>query len=124
VLHVTHIARVDIAVHDRDEAIAFYTNTLGFTLVVDTPFGDNKRWVEVAPPSGGVSIALGEPSEVLHAGRLTGIVLRSTDARSDRAILKTAQADVGDLIGGSGDIPLLFFVSDPSGNQFMVMEEQ
>ena len=35
-LHVTHIVRVDIPVHDRDEAIAFYTEILGFTHVVES----------------------------------------------------------------------------------------
>ncbi|MFN8000079.1 MAG: VOC family protein [Acidobacteriota bacterium] len=43
-----HIALV---VRDYDEAIAFYTQTLNFTLVEDTyqPAQD-KRWVVVAPP--------------------------------------------------------------------------
>ena len=58
VLQITNIVRVDIPVRDRDEAIAFYTETLGFSLVVDNPFGDGKRWVEVAPPHGGVTVAL------------------------------------------------------------------
>lgn len=37
-------------VHDYDEAIAFYTHQLGFTLVEDTDLGAGKRWVVVAPP--------------------------------------------------------------------------
>jgi Glyoxalase/Bleomycin resistance protein/Dioxygenase superfamily len=102
VLKLTHIARVDIPVRDRDEAIAFYTETLGFSLVVDTPFGDGKRWVEVAPPRGGATVALTKSAEILDRGRLTGIVLRSADPRSDHATLKAAQSDVSDLIGGDG----------------------
>src|SRR5215213_11524565 len=44
------IAHVALVVRDYDEAIAFYTQTLGFTLVEDTyqPEQD-KRWVIVAP---------------------------------------------------------------------------
>ena len=44
------IAHVALVVRDYDEAIAFYTGTLGFTLVEDTyqPEQD-KRWVIVAP---------------------------------------------------------------------------
>lgn len=44
------IAHVALVVRDYDEAIAFYTETLGFTLVEDTyqPEQD-KRWVVVAP---------------------------------------------------------------------------
>ena len=45
------IVHVALVVGDYDEAIAFYTETLGFTLVEDTyqPEQD-KRWVLVAPP--------------------------------------------------------------------------
>jgi catechol 2,3-dioxygenase-like lactoylglutathione lyase family enzyme len=45
------IGRVAILVRDYDEAIDFYVNRLGFTLVEDTPVeGHGKRWVVVAPP--------------------------------------------------------------------------
>jgi catechol 2,3-dioxygenase-like lactoylglutathione lyase family enzyme len=46
-LEIVHIALV---VRDYDEAIAFYTRKLGFTLIEDTyqPEQD-KRWVVVAP---------------------------------------------------------------------------
>jgi len=39
-----------LVVRDYDEAIAWYTRTLGFTLVEDTPLGAGKRWVLIAPP--------------------------------------------------------------------------
>jgi catechol 2,3-dioxygenase-like lactoylglutathione lyase family enzyme len=123
-LQLTTIARVDVPVRDRDEAIAFYTGTLGFSLVVDNPFGDGKRWVEVAPPHGGVTLALTEPSDGFEPGRLTGIVLRSADPRADHATLAAAQVDVSTLIGGAGSIPLLFFLRDPSGNRLMVIDDR
>jgi catechol 2,3-dioxygenase-like lactoylglutathione lyase family enzyme len=124
VLQVTTIVRVDVPVRDRDEAIAFYTETLGFSLVVDVPFGDGKRWVEVAPPGGGATVALTEPAEAFAPGRVTGIVLRSADPRADHATLEAAKVDVTELIGGDGTIPLLFFLRDPSDNQLMVIEDQ
>lgn len=46
------IALVALLVRAYDEAIAFYTNTLRFTLVENTDMGDGKRWVVVAPPGG------------------------------------------------------------------------
>jgi len=48
------IVHVALIVADYDEAIAFYTQKLHFTLVEDTyqPAQD-KRWVVVAPPGGG-----------------------------------------------------------------------
>lgn len=47
-----------VPVADQDAAIAFYTDTLGFDLVADIPFGDGERWVEVAPPDGGTALVL------------------------------------------------------------------
>jgi catechol 2,3-dioxygenase-like lactoylglutathione lyase family enzyme len=43
------IGHVTILVNDYDEAIHFYTNTLGFTLLSDQSFGEGMRWVTVAP---------------------------------------------------------------------------
>lgn len=46
------IGGVTLLVSDYDEAIAYYTGALGFTLIEDTPLGDGKRWVLVAPAAG------------------------------------------------------------------------
>lgn len=43
------IGYIALVVRDYDEAIAFYTGVLGFTLVEDTPVAPDKRWVLVAP---------------------------------------------------------------------------
>lgn len=45
-----HLAAITLVVADYDEAIDFYVGKLGFDLVEDTPLGDGKRWVLVAPP--------------------------------------------------------------------------
>lgn len=42
------IGYIALVVRDHDEAITFYTEKLGFTLVEDKPI-ENKRWVLVAP---------------------------------------------------------------------------
>ncbi len=58
------IVHVALVVRDYDEAIAFYTNKLGFTLVEDTyqPEQD-KRWVIVAPAgSTGTTLLLARAS--------------------------------------------------------------
>ncbi len=47
------IAALALLVRDYDEAIAYYTDVLGFELVEDTPLGGGKRWVRVAPRSAG-----------------------------------------------------------------------
>ena len=47
---VQSLARVALLVREYDEAIAWFTGALGFTLVEDTPMSATKRWVVVAPP--------------------------------------------------------------------------
>lgn len=43
------LAHIALVVDDYDEAIAFYTRKLHFTLVEDTRLSETKRWVLVAP---------------------------------------------------------------------------
>lgn len=43
------ISSVALLVDDYDEAIAFYTQKLGFHLLQDTDLGAGKRWVQVVP---------------------------------------------------------------------------
>ena len=45
-----HLAAIAILVPDYDEAIAYYTETLGFELIEDSGLSATKRWVLVAPP--------------------------------------------------------------------------
>lgn len=54
------LAHVALIVRDYDEAIAWFTDKLGFTLVADDcQPGQDKRWVLVAPPgSTGSSLLL------------------------------------------------------------------
>jgi len=59
------ILHVALVVKDYDEAIAFYTEKLNFTLVEDTyqPEQD-KRWVVVSPPgSSGATLLLAKASK-------------------------------------------------------------
>jgi catechol 2,3-dioxygenase-like lactoylglutathione lyase family enzyme len=44
------IANIVLLVNDYDEAIEFYTQRLGFTLIEDTKMSETKRWVIVSPP--------------------------------------------------------------------------
>ena len=57
------IAYLALLVRDYDEAIAWYTDTLGFELLEDTDLGDGKRWVRVAPAGGkGAALLLAKAS--------------------------------------------------------------
>lgn len=55
------LAHVTLLVRNYDEALAFFTQALAFRIIEDTPLGDNKRWLLVAPPnSGSTSLLLAE----------------------------------------------------------------
>lgn len=47
-----------LVVREYDEAIRFYVEAVGFTLVTDDDMGDGKRWVVVAPPGGDAALLL------------------------------------------------------------------
>jgi lactoylglutathione lyase len=65
-----------LLVRDYDQALAFFTNALGFRLIEDTPLGDGKRWLLVAPPdSTGTSLLLAEattPEQTVWIGNQAG----------------------------------------------------
>lgn len=71
------IAHIALVVRDYDEAIAFYTQKLHFTLIEDTyqPAQD-KRWVVVAPPgSTGTTLLLARaatPGQAAFIGNQAG----------------------------------------------------
>lgn len=68
------IGLVSLVVKEYDEAIDFYTQQLGFKLIEATQ-QEGKRWVVVAPSSGGTSLLLARATtqEQLHAiGNQTG----------------------------------------------------
>jgi catechol 2,3-dioxygenase-like lactoylglutathione lyase family enzyme len=72
---VVIIATVALVVRDYDEAIAFFTGCLGFSLAYDTPLGGDKRWVVVCPPGGGTALLLAraaDPEQVARIGDQTG----------------------------------------------------
>ncbi|MCB9850979.1 MAG: VOC family protein [Phycisphaerales bacterium] len=70
------IAQFAVTVREYDEAIAFYVDVLGFSLVEDTDLGGGKRWVRVQPPgSSGAGILLARAvgqEQLASVGNQTG----------------------------------------------------
>lgn len=70
------LGAVALVVRDYDEAIAYYTGVLGFTLVEDSPRGAGKRWVLVALPGAQETRLLlaqaKNETELATVGRQTG----------------------------------------------------
>ena len=72
-----HLAHIAVVVRDYDEAITYYTNTLGFTLIEDTTLSETKRWVMVQPTGAenGCHLLLAKaatPEQEKHIGYQTG----------------------------------------------------
>jgi predicted enzyme related to lactoylglutathione lyase len=55
---VAGVTKVVVEVDDQDRARRFWTEKLGFELVQDTPYGD-ERWLEVRTPDKAVVVVLG-----------------------------------------------------------------
>jgi catechol 2,3-dioxygenase-like lactoylglutathione lyase family enzyme len=123
-LHITEVGRVAIPASDQDEALAFYTGTLGFELLSDVKFADGKmRWIEVVPKGSTTSIALAPPMEGGPTAVDTGIVLSSTHLDADHATLKAAGVDVDPEIARWGaPVPPMFRLRDPAGNTLTIVE--
>ena len=95
---IQSIAHVALVVRDYDEAIAWFTEKLGFTLVADQyqPEQD-KRWVLVAPPGsppGGTALLLARaatPEQEAFIGNQAGgrvfLFLRTDDFDRDFAAM-------------------------------------
>ena len=69
------IANVTLVVRNYDEAIAYFTDALGFRLVENTPLSDGKRWVVVAPAGGKAGLLLARaasPEQEAAIGNQTG----------------------------------------------------
>ena len=89
---------VTLVVPDYDVAIAFYTQTLRFTLLQDIDLGDGKRWVRVSPPgagSGSLLLARADgPQQAAAIGNQTGgrvgFFLETDDFVRDHTAMQTA----------------------------------
>ncbi len=90
------LAHVALVVRDYDEAIAWFTDKLGFTVVADEHQPEqDKRWVVVAPDGGGCSLLLARaasPAQEAFIGNQAGgrvfLFLQTDDfARDHRAML-------------------------------------
>jgi catechol 2,3-dioxygenase-like lactoylglutathione lyase family enzyme len=120
---ISMVGTVVVPVSDQDEALAFYTEKLGFETRADVPFGNGDRWVEVAPVGAATSIAIVKPRPGESTGVETRIALSSADVDADHAELKARGVDVDDEVSRMGDpVPPMFFFRDQDGNKLFVVQ--
>jgi len=87
---LTAVGTITVQVRDQDEALAFYTEKLGFEVRSDMPMGPDQRWLEVAPRGAQTRIllykatpeqpgAVSYESALASIGTSTGMVLEVDD---------------------------------------------
>jgi catechol 2,3-dioxygenase-like lactoylglutathione lyase family enzyme len=94
------LAAIAILVDDYDRAIDYYTRTLGFRLIEDTPQGPGKRFVRIAPPGSETALLLAKaatPAQSARIGDQTGgrvfLFLHTDDFARDYAAYKARGVD-------------------------------
>jgi lactoylglutathione lyase len=119
---IADVRTIGINVADQDDALAFYTDTLGFEKRLDAPISDTMRWVEVAPPGAATSLALNASESAAEAGVDTGIRFTVPDAEAEHAAMRERGVNVGELLRWEG-VPPMYSFDDPDGNRFYIVEE-
>lgn len=88
------VAFVSISGADQDRAKKFYTDQLGFELVLDVPMGepDGPRWIEVRPPGARTRIVLYHDPD--GTGSIAPCVLDTDDITATAADLKAKGVEI------------------------------
>jgi predicted enzyme related to lactoylglutathione lyase len=119
-MNITHIAIMSIPVKNQAAAKAFYTEKLGFSVVRDDAFGD-QRWIQLAPAGAQTSITLVTGPQHMKPGTQTGIVLGTKDVRADHEALKKRGVEISDLQNVPWGVYATF--ADPDGNGWILQED-
>jgi len=118
---IVDLRTVGVPVTDQDRALEFYVEKLGFAKRLDVPFGDGKRWIEIAPPGATTTIALVPSHEGVPAGVETGIRFTAPDADAEQAGLRARGVDADDVLRWPG-APAMFAFRDQDGNGLEIVE--
>jgi catechol 2,3-dioxygenase-like lactoylglutathione lyase family enzyme len=119
--HFTDIRTIGVPVGDQDRAVAFYTETLGFELLMDAPLPEiGGRWIVVAPPGAPTNLALTPATSEGPAD--TGVRLVTADAAAAHKYLQAAGVDTDELLTWPG-VPPMFTFRDQDGNTLYVVQE-
>jgi catechol 2,3-dioxygenase-like lactoylglutathione lyase family enzyme len=135
---IRQVGTVFVPVADQDRALKFYLDKLGFEKRADFRYGEDSRWIEVAPPGAANTIALVPPSEgKAVGGNQTYCAFATEDIEEDHATLRARGVDVVAGIARKGKrrsglvsmdvtvgdpVPPQFFFRDLDGNRFLIVE--
>lgn len=116
----SRIALISIPVSDQEASLAFYTKTLGCTIVEDMPFGPDVRWLRLELPGAETQIVLATWFEAMAPGSLQGLVVATNDIEKTHGILKERGLNISDINQESYGKEATF--SDPDGNGWILQQ--
>ena len=136
--YLTEVGTVFVPVSDQDRALGFYVDALGFEKRADFLYAERHRWIEVAPPGSATTIALVPASEgASPGGDIARCALATTDIEAEHSDLRARGVDVDREIARVGTsrvglispevaienpVPAQFFIRDPDGNRFLIVD--
>jgi predicted enzyme related to lactoylglutathione lyase len=114
---------IPIPVADVDRALAFYSDTLGFTKDVDVQPAEGVRVVQVTPEGSGCSIGFGTGLDVYagEPGSVRGLHLVVADLDAAHAELVERGVEISEIHDFGGGVRRAMF-SDPDGNSLELQE--
>ena len=116
---ITGIRTVSVPVDDQEQALRFYVDTLGFTVLRDGPIPTG-RWIELAPGDTDIVITLDQAPANVTRGPIM-IRFTTDDATAAHAALTEAGVDTDEVLTWPG-VPPMFAFRDPDGNAFSITE--
>ncbi|NBE91826.1 glyoxalase [Nonomuraea sp. KC401] len=116
---VTGVRTVSVPVDDQEQALRFYVDTLGFTVLRDESIPTG-RWIELAPGGDNVVVTLEQATEAVTRGPIT-IRFTTDDAAAAHAALNAAGVETDEILQWPG-VPPMFAFRDPDGNAFSITE--
>ena len=114
---------IPIPVADVDRALAFYSDTLGFTKDVDVRPAEGVRVVQVTPEGSGCSIGFGTGLDVYagEPGSVRGLHLVVADLDAAHAELVERGVEISEIHDFGGGVRGAMF-ADPDGNSLELQE--
>ena len=111
---------VSIPVRDQDQALAFYTEKLGFSIMTDQPFDDKQRWIELGIAGAETRVVLFTPSgQEDRIGGFSNVVFYSDNVQKTYEQLSARGVEFHmppkkETWGASS------ILKDPDGNMFVL----
>ncbi len=119
---LTNLEVVSIPVSDQERAKRFYTEQLGFSVQMDSQFGEGMRWVMLRPPGSGTSVTLVTWFETMPPGSLKGSVLTCDDLEKTLAELGSRGVALNEAEIQQAPWGRWKTCDDPDGNSWIVQQ--